>query len=284
MLYQSVCNKTLLNRFLRVVICLIASITLSSCGLFHSDKTVKDSAPTYQVNPDEILDATPRVDKVTRAGNKNPYTVLGKTYHLLPTSEGYKEKGVASWYGKKFHGRPTANGEPYNLYGMTAAHKTLPIPAYVKVTNLNNNRTAVVRVNDRGPFHSDRIIDLSYAAAVKLGFAEHGTAPVFVEVITPKKIVSPAAKPIQSFESNISETAASERYFLQVGAFKNLASANNLRADLVSKTGRGVLVKPNEQQDIYRVQLGPLTSLSQVEQVSQELKALNIEQPRLITE
>lgn len=272
----AVFNKTLSVRVSRVAICLLASVVISSCGLFHTEKTVKDSAPIYQVKPDEILDATPRVDKVTRAGNKNPYTVLGKTYHLLPTSEGYKKKGVASWYGKKFHGRPTANGEPYNLYGMTAAHRTLPIPAYVKVTNLNNNRTAIVRVNDRGPFHSDRIIDLSYAAAVKLGFSEQGTAPVFVEVITPKKIASP--KP------NAPPVTSSERYFLQVGAFKSLASANNLRADLVSKTGRGVLVKASEQQDFYRVQLGPLTSLSQVEQVSQELQQLNIDQPKLITE
>ncbi|MGB5098829.1 MAG: septal ring lytic transglycosylase RlpA family protein, partial [Porticoccaceae bacterium] len=144
----------------------------------------RDGPPGREADGD-YPDVTPRSEAITGAGNKNPYTVLGKTYHLLPTAAGYREKGVASWYGTKFHGRATSNGEPYDMFAMTAAHKTLPIPAYVRVTNLENGRSAIVRVNDRGPFHDDRIIDLSYAAAKKLGVFDQGTARVEVVAIDP---------------------------------------------------------------------------------------------------
>jgi rare lipoprotein A len=167
----------------------LISLVLSACSGTGSSR--KDAAPKVDKKKlAKIHDAVPRKDKVTRAGNKNPYTVFGKTYHLLPTSEGYKKKGTASWYGTKFHGRMTANGERYNVYAMTAAHKTLPIPCYARVTNLSNKRQVIVRVNDRGPFHGDRLIDLSYAAAVKLGFAEQGTAPVLVEVVTEESLAN----------------------------------------------------------------------------------------------
>lgn len=278
----------------------LAALMLSACMSPYRGGVVQDSAPSYRLDPDTILDATPRKDAITRAGNKNPYTVLGKTYHLLPSSEGYRQQGIASWYGTKFHGRPTANGEAYNLYGMTAAHRTLPIPAYVKVTNLANNRTAIVRVNDRGPFHSDRIIDLSYAAALKLGFADQGTARVLVEAISPKPIVPKpvtpkpiASEPIPSkpitpavAQADIADTTPidAEQYFLQVGAFKSLALANNLRANLLQKIPHDVLIKASEPAGFYRVQLGPLSSYAQVQQVSEQLLELDISQPKLITE
>jgi rare lipoprotein A len=232
----------------------------------------QDTAPRQRINPDLLVDAIPRRGQVKRAGNKNPYTVLGKTYHLLPSSDGYKEEGTASWYGTKFHGRPTANGERYSLYAMTAAHKTLPIPAYVKVTNLENQKTVIVRVNDRGPFHEGRIIDLSYAAAVKLGYAEKGTAQVSVEVVYPggeKKRPVVEAKP--------------GRYFLQVGAFKNLQSANTLRTELLSVTERDVEVSMSEPPGFYRVQVGPLAELTDVQQVSDQLISKGLGQPRLIS-
>ncbi|HBQ01515.1 MAG TPA: septal ring lytic transglycosylase RlpA, partial [Gammaproteobacteria bacterium] len=117
------------------------------------------------------------------AGNRSPYTVLGKTYTVLPTERGYSERGVASWYGEKFHGHKTSNGEVFDMYMASAAHKSLPIPSFLRVTNLDNNRSLIVRVNDRGPFHGDRIVDLSYAAAMKLGYAERGTARVHLESI-----------------------------------------------------------------------------------------------------
>ncbi|KQQ49915.1 hypothetical protein ASF84_22185 [Pseudomonas sp. Leaf127] len=145
----------------------------------------KDGAPWWDVDITKIPDATPTVH--TGAFKANPYTVLGKNYFPMSDGRRYVATGTASWYGTKFHGQNTANGEVYDLYGMSAAHKTLPLPTYVKVTNLDNNRTVVLRVNDRGPFYSDRIIDLSYAAAKKLGYAESGTARVKVEGIDPQQ-------------------------------------------------------------------------------------------------
>ena len=146
-----------------------------------------DGPPPKDIDVSNIPNAVPKVEPITKAGNPNPYTIMGKTYRLLPIGTAYKEQGVASWYGNKFHGRKTSNGETYNMYGMTAAHKTLRIPAYVKVTNLENKRSVIVRVNDRGPFHGNRIIDLSYAAAKKLGYSAKGTARVEVELIDPRK-------------------------------------------------------------------------------------------------
>jgi rare lipoprotein A len=145
----------------------------------------KDGAPWWDVDVSRIPDATPTLH--TGPYKANPYTVLGKTYFPMSESKRYVASGTASWYGTKFHGQNTANGEVYDLYGMSAAHKTLPLPSYVKVTNLDNNRTVILRVNDRGPFYSDRIIDLSYAAAKKLGYAETGTARVKVEGIDPQE-------------------------------------------------------------------------------------------------
>ncbi len=155
---------------------LVLAVLLSACGSSPS----RDGTPPRKLNPADIKDAVPKREPIKKAGNKSPYTVLGQTYVLLPSAKGYRQTGMASWYGTKFHGQSTSNGEVYDVYEMTAAHKTLPIPTYVLVTNLENNRQAVVRVNDRGPFVSNRIIDLSYAAAVKLGYADKGTA--FVEV------------------------------------------------------------------------------------------------------
>lgn len=145
----------------------------------------KDGAPWWDVDVSRIPDATPTLH--TGPYKANPYTVLGKTYFPLQESKTYVQSGTASWYGTKFHGQNTANGEVYDLYGMSAAHKTLPLPSYVRVTNLDNNKSVILRVNDRGPFYSDRIIDLSYAAAKKLGYAEIGTARVKVEGIDPQQ-------------------------------------------------------------------------------------------------
>ncbi len=270
---------------------LLAAV-LAGCQSSGSVFEQKDGAPQHQVSAHHIADAVPRKDAITRAGNKNPYTVLGKTYHLLPTGTGYRQEGVASWYGTKFQGRPTANGEPYNLYGMTAAHRTLPIPAYVRVTNLDNNRTAIVRVNDRGPFHDQRIIDLSYAAAIKLGYADKGTARVLVEVIEPDTAPTPSSpSPILASTSTsvmppvsaaVVAPATVGRYFLQVAAFKDLALANKLRAELLASTEHAVAIKPSQPAGFYRVQLGPMATLELAQKVSQKLVAMNYSQPRLI--
>lgn len=139
-----------------------------------------NDGPGHLPNSSDMQDAKPKWEPRTRAGNAPKYKVMGKTYYTLKTAEGYRNRGNASWYGRKFHGKKTANGERYDMYSMSAAHKTLPIPSYVKVRNLRNGREAIVRVNDRGPFIDNREIDLSYAAAVKLGVFSHGTAPVEV--------------------------------------------------------------------------------------------------------
>ncbi len=210
----------------------------------------------------------PRDEIITRAGNTSPYTVLGKTYTVMDRGDQYIEQGTASWYGTKFHGRPTANGEPYSLYGMTAAHRRLPIPTYVKVTNLENGRTAIVRVNDRGPFHSERIIDLSYAAAVKLGYATQGTARVEIEAIDTRN--SPPGA---------DQDAA--KYYLQVGAFSDQSRADSLAGKLQTQLELPVAVD-NTQDDFHRVWVGPIADLGTVRRVSEQLEQQQLGSPKLI--
>ncbi|KQZ81162.1 septal ring lytic transglycosylase RlpA family protein [Pseudomonas sp. Root562] len=190
-------NKPLKLMALAALAVLVASCSTSRPPAQKSPTTVrstpgldinrahKDGAPWWDVDVTRIPDATPTLH--TGPYKANPYTVLGKTYFPIQESKTYVQSGTASWYGTKFHGQNTANGEVYDLYGMSAAHKTLPLPSYVRVTNLDNNKTVILRVNDRGPFYSDRIIDLSYAAAKKLGYAETGTARVKVEGIDPQQ-------------------------------------------------------------------------------------------------
>jgi rare lipoprotein A len=169
------------------------SAGISSPPGLDINRAHKDGAPWWDVDISRIPDATPSLH--TGPYKANPYTVLGKTYFPIQDSTNYVASGTASWYGTKFHGQNTANGEVYDLYGMSAAHKTLPLPSYVRVTNLDNNRTVILRVNDRGPFYSDRIIDLSYAAAKKLGYAETGTARVKVEGIDPQVWLAQNGRP-----------------------------------------------------------------------------------------
>ncbi|MGC4008693.1 MAG: septal ring lytic transglycosylase RlpA family protein, partial [Pseudomonas sp.] len=154
-------------------------------GPYDYNRPHRDGAPWWDVDVSRIPDAVPMPHN--GPFKNNPYTVLGKTYYPLNNANTYNVVGTASWYGTKFHGQATANGEQYDLYGMTAAHKTLPLPSYVRVTNLDNGKSVIVRVNDRGPFYSDRVIDLSFAAAKKLGYAETGTAHVKVEGIDPDR-------------------------------------------------------------------------------------------------
>lgn len=154
-------------------------------GPMDYNRPHRDGAPWWDVDVSRIPDAVPM--RHNGPVKNNPYTVLGKTYYPMNDARAYNVVGTASWYGTKFHGQATANGEQYDLYGMTAAHKTLPLPSYVRVTNLDNGKSVIVRVNDRGPFYSDRVIDLSFAAAKKLGYAETGTAHVKVEGIDPDR-------------------------------------------------------------------------------------------------
>lgn len=237
----------------------------------------KDSAPATRLDPDSIQDAIPRDDLITRAGNTSPYTVLGKTYTVLERGDNYIERGTASWYGTKFHGRPTANGEKYSLYGMTAAHRSLPIPSYAKITNLDNGRTTIVRVNDRGPFHSERIIDLSYAAAVKLGYAEQGTARVEVEVLDTRTNATAATNTTVATRA----AAANESYYLQVGAFSDKARAQQLVQQLQTLLEQSVTVR-DARDSYHRVWIGPIASLDSVRSISELLEQQQLGSPKLV--
>jgi len=165
---------------IRLLLISILILILNSCS-----HTRPDGPPNYNVDVSKIPNAVPKSEPLAKYGNYKSYIVRGKRYYTLKNSHHYNEVGTASWYGTKFHTRKTSSGERYNMLSMTAAHKTLPLPTYVEVTNLKNKRKVIVKINDRGPFASNRIIDLSYVAAKKLGMLGHGTTKVRVKAISP---------------------------------------------------------------------------------------------------
>lgn len=222
----------------------------------------QDSAPLRPISQDEVFDAIPQADPILRFGNVSPYVIDGVTYNVLEDYRDYREQGTASWYGAKFSGHKTSNGELYDLYQPSAAHKTLPIPSYARVTNLDNGKSIVVRVNDRGPFHSDRIIDLSYAAAVKLGYMEQGTAQVEVEVME-----------VVGVEDRRDPLYGNYRY-LQLGAFGREASAQTLVEALTPLLTAEVFVSAVESDGtlLYRVRVGPVDDKSHLLAVQQQLQ------------
>lgn len=222
----------------------------------------QDSAPLRSISQDEVFDAIPQADPILRFGNMSPYVIDGVTYNVLEDYRDYREQGTASWYGAKFSGHKTSNGELYDLYQPSAAHKTLPIPSYARVTNLDNGKSIVVRVNDRGPFHSDRIIDLSYAAAVKLGYMEQGTAQVEVEVME-----------VVGVEDRRDPLYGNYRY-LQLGAFGREASAQTLVEALKPLLTAEVFVSVAESDGtlLYRVRVGPVDDKSHLLAVQQQLQ------------
>jgi len=223
----------------------------------------QDAAPEGTIAPHEVNDAVPRADPILSVGNKSPYTVNGVTYEVIEDHRDYRQQGIASWYGTKFNGHETSNGEIFDIYQASAAHKTLPIPCYARVTNLDNGSSVVVRVNDRGPFHSERLIDLSYGAAVKLGYMENGTARVEVEVLD-----------ITGVDDRRGTTSGDYRY-LQLGAFGSEDSAQRLQVEL-----QQVLKEPIEiskvqagENLLYRVRVGPLAGNDELQMVQRELEA-----------
>jgi rare lipoprotein A len=230
---------------------------------------------------DAIPDAVPRAEPRSTRGNPVAYEVFGKRYFILAKAEGYRERGVASWYGPTFHARPTSSGEPYDMYAMTAAHKTLPIPAYVRVTNLSNGRSIVVRVNDRGPFVDNRIIDLSYTAAYKLDMTRAGTAFVEVEVVTPGTLAE-AAQGITATQTP--PTLQGPVLFLQAGAFGVAANANQLAERLRREGIESVRVlEPDSASTLFRVRVGPIADVAAFDTTAQRIERLGVE-TRLVSE
>ena len=272
-----------LNKTLLAVLCVVL---VQACSSSSRYKISQDHGPAEAVNVSHIKDAVPKAEPRSKYGNPQNYKVLGKWYSVLPSSEGYTKQGLASWYGKKFHGHRTSSGETYDMYGMTAAHKSLPLPTYVRVTNLKNQRSVIVKVNDRGPFHENRIIDLSYSAAKKLGVIGKGTAKVEVTAINPKTFHK--TKPIHpkfnrtSALSSYPATSANKLY-LQVGAFNDKKNAYKLRKRL-SRMFKPSRVHSDFASDknIYRVRIGPLASVPEADELSALLIKKGIQSSQIV--
>ncbi|MGW8248230.1 MAG: septal ring lytic transglycosylase RlpA family protein [Acidiferrobacterales bacterium] len=303
----------------RILAVLVAIAVLSACSS-RGPRYYQDDGPgTHTPDVSRIPDAVPRAEPLSASGN-NPYVVFGHRYVPLTSARGYHATGVASWYGRKFHGQRTSNGERYDMYSMTAAHRTLPLPSYVRVRNLANNRQVIVRVNDRGPFLHNRLIDLSYAAAAKLGVIRTGTAKVEVTAVNPgdhirenpNVAVNPIENPPGAVEvkplppshsaSIISNASAAERMpaqrpatpganaepgvYLQVGSFSVWDNAIKMRNRLEQANVHPVTiatVRVNSGR-YFRVRVGPLQDLGAAEKIDTHIKGLGISGSRVVIE
>lgn len=237
--------------------------------------------PGARIDPDSIPPAVPRTEPRSPYGNPSSYAVLGRRYRVRDSAAGYVEEGIASWYGSKFHGRRTSSGEPYDMYRMTAAHRTLPLPTYARVTRLDDGRSVIVRINDRGPFHDDRLIDLSYAAATRLGVVETGTAPVRVEVLEPGESAT------DDTDGRAVKGPVAGPAFIQVGAFAHFANAQEMRARVHGADIRGVRVERGKTaagERVYRVRIGPLEDHAEREAVLGKLDRAGIGTARIVDE
>jgi rare lipoprotein A len=258
-------------------------------GGYYQDDGPGDNAPE---NLDAIPDAVPKAEPLHRFAN-NPYSVLGKDYTPKRTLGGYRARGVASWYGKKFHGQKTSSGEPYDMYGMTAAHPTLPIPSYVRVTNPMSGKSVILRINDRGPFHAGRLIDLSWTAAAKLGYIGSGSTLVEVESVLPgdPSLLATAEKPLiakappqedpiarindagSPMPTPLTATHDAAGHYLQLGAFGNRDNAEALQSRLARELGDlSDKLVIRSTGNLHRVQLGPWSDLPAARQIAEQLR------------
>lgn len=251
-----------------IILILIASLLLASCAT-HRYNIRQDELPSNYKNFDasKVPNAIPKVEPRSRYGNSPSYVVLGKRYHVLRSSIGYHERGIASYYGVKFHNFRTSSGEIYNMYGMTAANKVLPLPTFVRVTNLENNRQVIVKVNDRGPFHANRIIDLSFTAAKKLDMIKTGTALVEVVAIDPRH-------PEHSQPHKTKSHTGKPTIYLQMGAFSTRSNAEHFERKLRSHTQRQIRIVAATQnkRTLYRVQIGPLANVDEADKLTTVFK------------
>jgi rare lipoprotein A len=224
-----------------------------------------------------VPDAIPRIEPRSAHGNPPFYDALGARYYVLASADGYVERGVASWYGPSFHGGNTSSGEPYDMYGMTAAHKTLPLPCYARVTNLKNGKSVVVRINDRGPFVANRLIDLSYSAAARLDMLREGTTLVEVRALTPGV----------PDELTRSAVAPPPTLYLQAGAFADAQNAQRLLTRLQQAGLAGAFIASPLQgrtSALYRVRLGPVASVAEFDALNARLLELGIHDARLASD
>jgi rare lipoprotein A len=253
-----------------------------------------DHGPAQPVDVSQVQDAVPTEVTPTKSGNPSTYSVLGKTYTLVPSCKGYHDRGIASWYGLQFHGGRTSDGETYDMYAMTAANKVVPIPCYARVTNLKNGKSVIVKINDRGPFVDNRLIDLSYAAASKLDMLGPGTALVDVTAVGPGDLPPPAATApapstvaaaVVALPAAVSlapaQTAAppvngAPQIFLQVGAFSARANADAVGAKLTNGGVEHAFILPvtDAGRTLYKVRVGPLSDVDSVDKLTSRLKDL----------
>lgn len=282
----------LLARYFYHVLVLLLFVLLSSCTTHVSRP---DGPPNFYVDETKIPNAVPKNEPLSKYGNKPRYYVFGKCYRVLPTSRNYEAVGIASWYGTKFHARKTSSGEKYDMLAMTAAHRFLPLPTYVEVTNLTNHRQVIVKVNDRGPFESNRIIDLSYVAAKKLGMLGRGTAYVRVRAIDPSfygrsliyannnrqyrfykasRFAQKQAPPTRSFIKHTS----TKLVYLQVGAFRNKFHAEKLKKHLAAMLNLPITIANSSK--LYKVQVGPIKD-SAIVRLTNKLQDLGIKSSRV---
>lgn len=280
---------------------MLAALLLQGCG----GPGPREDGPPRDATARELPpDAVPRAEPKSRYGNPASYVVFGRRYHVMESAHGHVERGIASWYGEKFHGRRTSSGETYDMHLMTAAHRSLPLPSFVEVVNLENNRRAVVRVNDRGPFHANRIIDLSYSAARKLDIVRTGTGLVEIRALTPGHAparVEPAAPVLRPASSAPAAPAPAPaapaapapagpapapRLYLQAGAFSESGNAQRLRERIASLVGATVRVDEAvvDGRRLFRVRMGPLSDVAQADRLSTQIVATGMDLPQIVIE
>jgi rare lipoprotein A len=242
-------------------VCVVITLALSGCQSVSRYQIQKDTAPETHPTLDHIQPLQPKNEPLSRRGNSN-YKLNGKHYQVNVAVNQFTEEGDASWYGRKFHGHETSNGEIYDMFQLSAAHKTLPLPSYVKVINQNNQKELIVRINDRGPFHDGRILDLSYAAARKLGVYETGTAPIKIELIHPEQLES--------------ESRDYQDIYVQVAASKEKQALIKIATKLNTILKRDYRVLG--QDNFHKLQFGPFSEVKKARSVQSEIKSLGYPQ------
>jgi rare lipoprotein A len=273
---------------MRTCAALVLTVSLAACAGNSSQRSAP--APSEVNGASGVTSAVPpRSDR----GNPPFYDVLGKRYHVLPTSAGYVQRGIASWYGQDFHGLATSSGERYDMHAMTAAHTTLPLPTWVEVTNLENGKRVVVKVNDRGPFVKNRLIDLSFAAATALDMVGTGTTRVEVRAVAPPSdafrapalVVAAAATPTSTSSPPPAQGTSVERMFLQVGAFAQQENAERLVARLRASgfTNPTLVTQPDDGRRLHRVWLGPVSDSLEYDALDARLRSIGVSNARLVT-
>lgn len=286
-----------------IPVLLLSVLALQGCSLLRRGPEATPKPPAGVPKPPRDLasipDAVPRAEPRSRYGNPETYEVFGKKYRVMKSARGHVERGLASWYGPGFHAERTSSGEPYDMYSMTAAHKTLPIPSYVRVTHLGNGRSIVVRVNDRGPFVGNRIIDLSYTAAYKLGMIGTGTAPVEIRVlqpgdsssggataatpVAPPSAPTPAATPAPSPAQAVDTPSLGiSSRFLQTGSFGSRPNAEAMTRRLAQSGIRNAVIREARigERVVYRVQVGPLDNAVEADDMVERLRLVGVPDAR----